>query len=366
MCSSATDVLNELSMISSPSGFEDDMRNFLIKKWKNICQEVHTDNLGNVFFCINCSVRDRTKPIVVICVHMDEVGLIVKSITDDGFIRFEPLGGWLEIATVLQKWIIKTSKGNVVGVSGFESAHVCNKYQSVPVKPMSKMFIDIGAKTKKEAEDMGIRPGLGIAPYPSFEIIGANSTRILAKALDDRIGLAVLDGVMNALKGKNLNINLIVVCTVQEEVGMRGSKAIPGTIKPDIFISIDTSMSSDFPLQAADPDGSGTKLGGGFSFFVFDGSMIPDQKLLKYFINFANENEMKYQYDVMPLYGHDALSLQQCFYGVAAINIGIPCRYTHSGNSIIDLEDAENTKKFLILLMSEIKKEDIERIVDKR
>jgi putative aminopeptidase FrvX len=365
-CSNTVDVLKELSSISSPSGFEDDMRNFLIKKWKGICREVHTDSLGNVFFCLNCSVLDRTKPIVVVCVHMDEVGLIVKSITDDGFIRFEPLGGWLEIATILQKWIIKTPKGNVVGVSGFESAHVCNKYPSVPVKPMNKMFIDIGVKTKKEAEDMGIRPGLGIAPYPTFEIIGANSTRILAKALDDRIGLAVLNGVMNALKGKSLDVNLIVVCTVQEEVGMRGAKAIAGTIKPDIFISIDTSMSADFPLQVADPDGSGTKLGSGFSFFVFDGSMIPDQKLLEYFINFANENNMKYQYDAMPLYGHDASSLQQCFNGVATINIGIPCRYTHSGNSIIDLEDAENTEKFLIALLSKIKKADIERIIDKR
>jgi putative aminopeptidase FrvX len=230
---------------------------------------------------------------------------------------------------------------------------------------MNKMFIDIGAKTKKEAEDMGIRPGLGISPYPTFELIGSKSTRVLAKALDDRVGLAVLDGVINSLKGKTLDINLIVVCTVQEEVGMRGAKAIAGTVKPDVIISIDTSMSGDFPLQATDPDLSGTKLGEGFSFFVFDGSMIPDQKLLQFLMDFANKNKMKFQYDAMPLYGHDASSLQQCFAGVAAINIGIPCRYTHSGCSIIDLDDAEQTKKFLTALLSEIKRTDIERIAHK-
>jgi endoglucanase len=360
------DMLKELSHISSPSGFEDDMRNFLIKKWKSACREVHVDNLGNVFFCINCTLRDKTKPIVVVAVHMDEVGLIVKSITDDGFIRFEPLGGWLEIAVILQKWVVKTPGGNIVGVSGFESAHVCNKYPSVPIKPMSKMFIDVGARSKKEAEDMGIRPGLGIAPYPTFETIGLNSQRILSKALDNRIGLAVLNDVIDSLKGKSLDINLIVVCTVQEEVGMRGAKAIAGTIKPDIVISIDTSMSADFPLQAADSDGNNTKLGEGFSFFVFDGSMIPDQRLLNYLIDFANKNKMKYQYDAMQLYGHDASAMQQCFNGVASINIGIPCRYTHSGNSIIDLDDAQQTKEFLVELLSKIRRTDVEHIINKR
>jgi endoglucanase len=364
-CSTMVDILRELSNISSPSGFEDDMRNFLMEKWSKSCKDVHVDRLGNVFFCVNCTLHDKSKPIVVIAVHMDEVGMIVKSITDDGFIKFEPLGGWLEIAAILQKWIIKTPGKNIVGVSGFESAHVCNKYPSVLVKPINKMFIDVGAKSKAEAESMGIRPGLGIAPYQSFEIIGADSKRVLTKALDDRVGFAVLDSVINALKNEKMDVNLIVVATVQEEVGMRGSKAIPGTIKPDIFISLDTSMSDDFPLQAADSDESGTKLGKGISFFAFDGSMIPDQKLLQFFIDFAKRKGIEYQYDVMPLYGHDASSLQQTFSGVPAINIGIPCRYAHSANSVIDITDAESTRDFLIALLSEITGTDVENITNK-
>lgn len=364
-CVTIVNTLKELSVISSPSGFEDDMRNLLIKKWKNLCKESKVDHLGNVFFGVNCQLCDKSKPIVVIAVHMDEVGLIVKSITDDGFIKFEPLGGWLEVAAVLQKWIIKTPSKCTTGFSGFESAHVCNKYPSVSLKPMNKMFIDVGAKSKKEAKNMGIRPGLGIAPYPVFEVIGPDAKRVLANALDDRVGLAVLDGVINSLKDKELNVNLIIVATVQEEVGMRGAKAIPGTVKPDVFISLDTSMSSDFPLQATDPDESGTKLGNGFSFFVYDQSMIPDQKLLQFLIDFANKKGMKYQYDAMPLYGHDASALQQSFSGVATINIGIPCRYTHSSNSIIDVDDAVLTKDFLVALLSEMKQSDIQNIVNK-
>lgn len=364
-CSGVIDILKQLNAIVSPSGFEGDMRVFLINRWKKLCKDVKIDHLGNAYFGINCVIGKHDKPVVVISAHMDEVGLIVKSITDDGFIKFEPLGGWLDVAIPLQKWIIKASPKNVVGYSGFESAHVCNTYPSVPLKPLSKMFIDVGATSKKEVEAMGIRPGIGIVPYPCFEIMGPKSQRLLMKALDNKVAFAILDKVISKLKTESLDVDLVVVATVQEEVGMRGAKAIPGTVKPDIFISIDTSMSNDFPLQATEKDESGTKLGGGISFFAFDSSMIPDQKLLEFLIDFSKKHNIRYQFDVMPLYGHDASSLQQTFQGIPTINIGIPCRYTHSSGSIVDLEDIQTSCDFFTILIKEIKVIDIRNIQDK-
>ena len=359
--------LKNLCSLFGPSGFEDDVRNFLIEKRGDKVQEVKVDRLGNVYFGVNAKLDDTSKPTVVLMAHMDEVGLMVKSITDEGYITFQELGGWFEVALVTQKWIIKTDTGQeLVGFTGFDAPHLTGheKYPSPGKIPSEKMFIDIGARSKEEAETMGIRPGLPIAPYPSFEKLGPEGKRYLAKAHDDRAPFLVMDRVMQNLVGKDLGVNVVVVGTVQEEVGIRGARVVANTVKPDIVLNLEVSMANDFPLQVGDP-GEGTKLGKGPALFVFDGSMIPDQQLLSYLIKLSKEKDISYQFESMRYYGQDGASIQRMLEGISTINLGIPCRYAHSHGSIIDRFDIDEMIKLLTAVLLDLNQDKVQAIIKK-
>ncbi|MFA5075520.1 MAG: M42 family metallopeptidase [Candidatus Babeliales bacterium] len=357
-------LLQQLCCITAPSGFESDVRDFLIKRWSKKVKDVSTDNLGNVFFYINCKKDNQSLPTIALMAHMDEVGLMVKSISNDGHILFNPIGGWLEVALLAQKWFIKTEKGNVLGFSGLESAHISGVYPHVEKTPIRKMFIDIGASSKEEAEKMGIRPGLAIAPYPSFEKIGPNGSRYLAKSMDDRVCLLVMDQLIEKLQDKMLDVNVVFVATVQEELGLRGAKIVANTIKPNIILNLDVSIAKDFPLQTTEPE-DGTKLGKGPAIFVYDGSMIPDQNLLSYVIEISQKQKLSYQFDSMACYGQDGAAVQSMLNGVSAINIGIPCRYAHSQGSIVDRFDIDETVKLLKAVLQDLNLNKTTKIISK-
>lgn len=357
-------LLQQLCYITAPSGFEHETRDFLLKKWSTKVNDVSVDHLGNAFFYLNCKRNDLSKPTIALMAHMDEVGLMVNTITREGLILFTPIGGWLDVALLAQKWIIKTKNGNIVGFSGLESAHISGRYPHVEKIPIKNMFIDIGASSKEEAEKMGIRPGLAIAPYPNFEKIGLNSNRYLAKAMDDRVCLLIIDQIIEKLQGKTLDVNVIFIATVQEEIGFRGAKIVVNTIKPDIVLNLDVSMAKDFPLQTTGPE-EGTKLGKGPAFFTYDGSMIPDQNLLSYLIEVSHKQMIAHQFDSMVCYGQDGSAIQSMLNGISAINIGIPCRYAHSHGSIVDRFDIDETVKLLVTVLQDLNLDKTTQIISK-
>lgn len=336
--SDSVEILKTLTSIPAASGFEGPVRSYLRELWGEELGEenMRVDGMGNLIAKVNAGKSEA--PNVLVTAHMDEVGLLVSEVTEEGFLKCILLGGWLDVALFCKEWIISTPKGEIRGFSGSESAHVAEKYPLTEAIPLSKLFIDVGACGKEEVFSMGIRPGMPITPSPSFHRVGA---RLVAKAMDDRAGLVVLDALVR--QGISCDeVNLFVGATVQEELGMRGASVLSGSIKPDLVINIEVGMARDFPLLFS--SGASTpKLGMGPTLFVFDGSMIPHQKLLNCVINYAECMEIPFQYEVCSIYGQDGAELQRSVEGVPVVNVGIPCRYPHSAHSMIDLNDLNAT-----------------------
>ena len=206
-------LLKKLSESFGPSGFEDPVRKIMNQELSKYTNSIYTDGLGSL---ISEFKKETDNPKVMITAHMDEVGLLVKYIDDEGYIRFQQLGGWLDSALLGQRWQISTKKGIVFGISGIKTPHVMNPEERKKTIPSDEIFIDVGAINKEDAEkNMGIDPGDPIAPLSEFKFLG-NKGLYVGKAWDDRIGLAVMIQIAKSLHSNFHPNKLFLVSTVQE------------------------------------------------------------------------------------------------------------------------------------------------------
>jgi endoglucanase len=269
--------------------------------------------------------------------HMDELGLMVRRITSDGFVMFQPLGGWLDQALINQRWRILTSQGEVLGVTGIKTVHVMKPDERERVFKRDGMFIDVGARDRADAEErLGIRPGDPVSPESRFAAIGGGDL-YLGKAWDDRAGLGVLIEVMRALRGFELPGTVYGVATVQEEVGLRGAGTSANRVAPDIGINLESGVAGDYP--GISEDEAQERLGSGPAIFLHDSSMLPNLKLRDFVVDVARETDVPLQFNVLTGYGQDGAAMQQAYAGAPVINITVPTRYLHSHNSVISRSD---------------------------
>ncbi len=194
-------LLEELSNAPAPSGFEGPVRDILTREFRAAGLDVSNDGLGSVIGVLHGSA-DR--PRIMLAAHMDEVGAIVRYVTPEGMVKFQVLGGVLDQALVDQRWTIMTAKGPVTAISGLKSVHVTPSEERSRVTPKDEVFLDIGAKSKQEAEALGVRPGDPIAPVSSFTPLP--SGRYVGKALDDRVGCVMLIETLHQLKERGVKI----------------------------------------------------------------------------------------------------------------------------------------------------------------
>ena len=226
-------LLEKLSNGHGPTGFEGQIRQIIREEITNPEISIDTDGLGSLICKIE---KDKQSPKIMLSAHMDELGLMVRYITEEGFIKFQTLGGWLDQSIVNQRWIIMTKSGNIKGVTGIKTVHVMTETERKQIFPKDNLFIDVGAKNKQDAEErLGILPGDPISPDSSFEFLNSDNL-LLGKAWDDRVGVALLIETLNSLDSKKLPNNVFGSCTVQEEVGLRGAITSSYTIAPDINI----------------------------------------------------------------------------------------------------------------------------------
>ena len=205
---------------------------------------------------------------------------------------------------------------------------------------------------------MGIRPGLPIAYETEFVKLG-DTGRYLAKAWDDRVGLAVITHVLQGL-GAHPN-QVVVAATVQEEIGLRGAAVVEESLQPDIVINLEIGIAADFPLMTS-PTLSQEALGKGPGIFVYDRSMIPSNQLIEWILETASENGVPTQFESVSGYGQDAAELQRSATGIPAVNIGIPTRYGHSQSGVIDRVDYDNTVKLVRLMIEGLSGQAVEQI----
>jgi len=318
---------------------------------------VETDNLGSV---IAKKVGDESGPKIVVAGHLDEVGFMVTQIDDKGFIKFQTVGGWWSQVMLAQRVTITTRKGDeVIGVIGSKPPHILPADVRNKVVDIKDMFIDIGAASKDEVLECGVRPGDMVTPYFEFNVM-KNEKYLLAKAWDNRIGCAIAIDVMKALQNEKHPNILYSVGNVQEEVGLRGAKTATHKIQPDIGFAVDVGVAGDTPGVTAKE--STSKMGAGPQIVVYDASMVSHRGLREFVLDVADENNIPYQFEAMAGGGTDAGSIHVTANGVPALSIGIATRYIHSHAGILHRDDYDNAVKLMVEVIKKLDRDAVNKI----
>lgn len=340
-----------LTELQGTSGDEGRVCAFMKEQLEKYADEVIQDNLGGVF-----GVKHGEGPRVMVAGHMDEVGFMVTQITENGMLRFQPLGGWWNQVLLAQRVQIMTSKGPVIGVIGSIPPHNLTPAQRKKPMEISNMLIDIGADDKEDAEKIGVKPGDTIVPICPFTPM-ANKKKILAKAWDNRYGCGLAIELLKELKDEELPNQLFSGATVQEEVGLRGAQVAANMIQPDIFFALDASPAND---MEGNNDEFG-HLGKGALLRIFDRSMITHRGMREFVLDIAETNDIPYQYFVSQG-GTDAGRVHLANDGVPSAVIGICSRYIHTAASIIHIDDYAAAKALLIELVKNTDQSTVDTI----
>ena len=336
------DILIKLANAHGISGYEDNIREILKDEMKEYVDELRIDKLGNVI-----GIKHGEEPSIMIAAHMDEIGLMVKSIDENGFIKFTKIGGWYD-ATLLNSRVIIHGKEDVYGVIGSKPPHLMKDEEKKKSIESKDMFIDIGAKSKEDVIKYGIKVGSPISL--DVEVKELINDRITGKALDDRVGLAVM---LHALKNFNGDATIYAVGTVQEEVGLKGARTSAFGLSPDIAIVCEVAIADDHPGTK----NGNIKLDGGAVITVADAAgrgLITHPSVLKWLENVAIENNIPYQLEVAEGGTTDAAVIHLTKEGIPTGVISVPTRYMHSGVELISIKDVENAAKLLKLAIENV------------
>ena len=350
-------LMRDLTEAPGPSAFEESVREIVVEEYRSLGAGIAFDGLGSVVATLP---GNTSGPRVMVTAHMDEVGLMVQYVTDDGFIRVKNLGGLLDQAYPDQRWTILGANGPVPAVSGLPTIHVTPPEQRSRVWSLNEIFLDVGAASRAEVEALGVRPGDGVAPWSPFLVLP--NGRYAAKAWDDRVGLAVMIAAARRIRAENLRLpaQILWVATTQEEIGLRGAQTSVDLARPDLGISVEAGVAADFP--GIGPTQAQERLGRGPGIFLLDSSMIPKRKLRDFFFSVAREEGIPLQADVLTGYGEDGSEIQLYDTGRPSVNMTVPTRYLHSHTGIIQRSDFDQAVELLIQILTRLDAETVEEL----
>lgn len=347
MVDSTLGLLKELTEAPGVPGYEAPIR-AVVRKYLGALGEVTQDKIGSVI----CQVNGRqAAPKVMLAGHMDEIGLMVKQITKEGFLYFLPLGGWSDQVLLGQRVVIKTSKGDVVGVIGAKPPHLVPASERDKLIKKQDMYIDVGASSREEVEEAGVRAGDPVVPRADFVPLAINNT-YMAKAFDNRVGTALVISTLQALKGTDYPNTVYGVVTVMEEVGVRGATTSVRAVDPDVAIVLESDIAGDVP--GIKPEESSVKLGKGPTVLIYDARMIPNLKLRDFVLETAGEIGVPMQTSFIEGGATDGAAIHLHNTGVPTVVIGVPARHIHSHSSILHRDDYDNAVKLLVELVKRL------------
>ncbi len=308
------DLIKKLTEAYGPSGAEDSVREVIRKEVAPYVDEIRVDALGNLI-----AHKKGAGKKVILDGHMDEIGLMVTHIDEDGFLRFGTIGGVGAASSLAQRVVFANGTVGVIGAERIDDPKdLKNK----------KLFIDIGASSKKEAETK-VRVGDSCGFLQPFVDMG---DRVVAKAMDDRVACAC---IIEVLKGLQSSHDIYAVFATQEEVGLRGARAAAFGIEPDVGIALDVTPTGDTPKGR----NANVSLGKGAAIKAMDRSCICTPALKNYMVKLAEEKQIKYQIEVLDMGGTDAGAIQMTKAGIPAGVVSIPCRHVHTPCEMVDMND---------------------------
>ncbi len=341
-------LLQELTEAHGVSGYEAETRS-LVRRYVEPLGDIEQDRIGSLV----CR-QGEAGPRVMLAGHMDEVGFMIQHVTKEGFLKFHPLGGWWDQVLLGQRVIVKTHKGNLPGVIGAKPPHMLSADERKKVVEKKDMYIDIGATSKEEVEEAGVRLGDPAVPDTAFQVM-ANGKSYMGKAFDDRVGVALMiDTLRHFSKAQHPN-TLYGVATVMEEVGTRGAKTSVEMVDPDVAIILESDICGDVP--GIKPEESDIKLGAGPSLLLLDARMIPNLALRDLVIETADELGIPLQFSTMLGGATDGSQIHLHRTGVPTVVLGVPARHIHSHASIIHRDDYDNALKLLVGVVGKLDEE---------
>jgi len=331
-------LLKEICEVAGAPGYEQRVRDLVIREISPLVDEVKINNLGNVY----AIKRGKTNKKVMIGAHMDEIGFIVTHIDDNGFVRFHTLGGF-DPKTLTAQRVIIHGKEDVIGVMGSKPIHVMTQEEKTKNLKTTDYFIDLGMPKEKVLELVEV--GNPITRYSQLLEMGEC---VNCKSIDNRVSVFILIETLRRLKDKAVPFDVYGVFTVQEEVGLRGANVSALDIKPDFGFGLDTTIAYDLPgAQAHEVI---TKLGEGTGIKIMDSSAICDYRMIAFMKAIADKHQIKWQPEILPAGGTDTAGIQRMNEGGAISGaISIPTRHLHQ---VIEMAHKADISASIALLES--------------
>lgn len=339
-------LLEKLSNAPGVSGFEGEVRDLMIQEMKDYVDEIEVDDLGNLIAVKNGDPGGKK---IMLAAHMDEIGLMVRYIDKQGFIKFSKIGGINDQMLLNQEVYIQSAKGNVTGVIGSKPPHKMKPEERKKILKHDYMFIDIGATSREEAEE---RISVGDPIIIKQEFAELANSLVKGKALDNRVGCAVL---IEVLKQAESEATIYGVGTVQEEVGLKGAKTSAFRINPDMALALDVTISGDHP--GIKEEEAPAKAGKGPAIILTDAGgrgLITHPQVKELLISTAEEEGIPYQLEVSEGGTTDASSIHLTREGIPTGVISPASRYIHTPVSVVSLEDVENAVKLILAVLKRV------------
>lgn len=341
MTTQRLEIIRRLSEAGGVPGFESPVRKLMEELLTPVSEELIRDHFGSV---VGRKTGDASGPKVLVAGHLDEIGMLVTQITDEGFLRFQTLGGWWSQVMLAQRVTVQTRKGDLVGVIGSKPPHILPAEERNKVVQMKDMFIDIGVSSREEAEEAGVRPGDPIIPWSPFTPL-ANGKFFAGKAFDNRLGCATAVELLRELQGVQHPNVVFAGATTQEEVGLRGAQTLVQTVEPDVAFAVDVGIAGDTP--GIKKHEAMSKCGKGPLILLYDATMVPNPRLRDFVLDTAADEHIPVQVDYVPGGGTDAGRFQTFASGVPSLAIGFPTRYIHSHVGVYHQDDFDNAVRLL-------------------
>ncbi|HJJ75119.1 MAG: M42 family metallopeptidase [Methanocorpusculum sp.] len=333
-------LLEKLSNANGISGAEGAVAKIIRDEIAPYVDEIKTDRMGNLI-----AVKKGDDFKIMLAAHMDEIGLMVQYIDEKGFIRFVGVGGWYNPVLVSQRVILHGEKGDIPGVLGMKPPHVMEEADRKKPIELANLFIDVGAHSAEEVEAMGITVGTTVTIDRDYQPLAG--TVVTGKALDNRVGCAMLIGALKEMETKH---TIYAVFTVQEEVGLKGAKTAAFSLNPDVAIATDVTIPGDSP--GIERRKAPVFMGEGPVVVMVSASgrgHLADPRMVDWLKKTAKKHDIKIQLEVGDGGNTDASAINFERGGIPSVPVSVPARYIHSPVEVIDLKDLQGAIELLRL-----------------
>ncbi len=331
-------MLKKLTEAFGVSGYENPVADIIYNEVKDFCTDIQIDNMGNLKTFKKSKAENAKK--VLLSAHMDEVGLIVTDITEEGYLKFASVGGIEPQVLIAQRVNVNGYKG----VISLKAVHLTTAEERKKKLSQDMLYIDIGAKDAEEAHRIAKR-----GDYCAFDSEYVEfGNQIKAKALDDRVGCAVMIDILK----KEWNVDLYCNFTVQEEVGLRGARVASRGIKPNFAVVIEGTTCND--LAGVESHLRVTKSGDGPAISILDSASRGNDELIDLLKKSAEKQGIPYQFKASTAGGNDAGAISICDGGIKTASVSVPCRYIHSPVCVMNKSDFENCGRLIEAFLEDL------------